>query len=61
MTHAAMTPEARAEAGISDRLVRLSVGIEHPADLVKDLRTGLDRAERLRLRSTAVAPVLTSA
>ena len=44
MTHSAMTPEARAEAGISDRLLRLSVGIEHPADLVQDLRAGLDRA-----------------
>ena len=48
MTHSAMTPEARAEAGISDRLLRLSVGIEHPADLVSDLRTGLDRARETR-------------
>ena len=44
MTHAAMTPAARAEAGISDRLLRLSVGIEDPADLVADLEAGLDRA-----------------
>jgi cystathionine gamma-synthase len=43
MTHSAMTPEARARAGISDRLLRLSVGIEHPADLVEDLRSGLNR------------------
>jgi cystathionine gamma-synthase len=48
MTHSAMTPEARAQAGISDRLLRLSVGIEHPADLVSDLRTGLDRAREIR-------------
>ena len=46
MTHSAMTPEARAAAGISDRLLRLSVGIEHPADLVEDLRAGLDLVHR---------------
>lgn len=41
MTHAAMTPEARAVAGISDGLVRLSVGLEHPDDLIADLTRGL--------------------
>lgn len=55
MTHSAMTPEARAEAGISDRLLRLSVGIEHPADLVQDLRAGLDRVRETReVRRAAV-------
>lgn len=44
MTHAAMTPEARALAGIDDGLVRVSVGIESPEDLVADLKAGLDRA-----------------
>lgn len=44
MTHAAMTSEARAEAGIGDGLVRLSVGIEAEADLVADLHRALDRA-----------------
>jgi cystathionine gamma-synthase len=44
MTHASMTPEARAEAGISDTLLRLSVGIEHAEDLVEDLRSGLSAA-----------------
>ena len=46
MTHASMTPEARAVAGISDRLLRLSVGIEDIADLKSDLVAGLDRALR---------------
>lgn len=41
MTHAAMTPEARKVAGISDGLVRLSVGLEHPEDLLDDLERGL--------------------
>ena len=45
MTHASMSPEARATAGISDALVRLSVGIESPADLVTDLRQALDASE----------------
>jgi cystathionine gamma-synthase len=41
MTHASMTPEARLQAGISDGLIRLSVGIEDPADLLEDLRQAL--------------------
>jgi cystathionine gamma-synthase len=41
MTHASMTPEARQRAGISDGLIRLSVGIEDPADLIEDLRQAL--------------------
>jgi len=44
MTHASMTPEARAAAGITDGMLRLSVGIEDPPDLVEDLRAGLERA-----------------
>ena len=31
---------ARAEMGISDGLLRLSVGLEHPADLIEDLARG---------------------
>lgn len=46
MTHASMDAEARATAGISDSLLRLSVGIEGTADLVADLRGALDAAER---------------
>lgn len=44
MTHAAMTPEARAKAGISDGLLRLSVGIEAAEDLLADIAAGLERA-----------------
>jgi cystathionine gamma-synthase len=42
MTHASMDSAARADAGISDALVRLSVGIEDADDLMADLVTGLD-------------------
>jgi cystathionine gamma-synthase len=45
MTHAAMAPEARARAGIGATLVRLSVGIEEAADLVRDLAQALDAAQ----------------
>jgi cystathionine gamma-synthase len=42
MTHASMDTTARAAAGISDSLVRLSVGIEGADDLVRDLTQALD-------------------
>ncbi|HJU82641.1 MAG TPA: PLP-dependent aspartate aminotransferase family protein [Holophagaceae bacterium] len=42
MTHASMTPEAREKAGISDGLIRLSVGIEDAEDLLEDLALALD-------------------
>ncbi|WP_417490625.1 trans-sulfuration enzyme family protein [Maricaulis sp.] len=41
MTHAAMTPQARSDAGISDSLIRLSIGLEAPADLIGDLDAAL--------------------
>jgi cystathionine gamma-synthase len=44
MTHASMDQEARARAGISDSLLRLSVGIEHVDDLVADVSAALDVA-----------------
>ena len=47
MTHAAMSPEARAAAGISDGLLRLSVGIEALDDLQADLAAGFARVAAL--------------
>jgi cystathionine gamma-synthase len=44
MTHASMSAEARCIAGITDSLLRLSVGIEDPRDLVSDVEAALDRA-----------------
>ena len=43
MTHAAMSAEARRTAGISDTLFRLSIGLEHPDDLLADLEAALSR------------------
>lgn len=43
-THQRFTPEARAEMGIGEGLVRLSVGLEHPDDVLDDLYQGLAAA-----------------
>jgi methionine-gamma-lyase len=43
MTHSTYTPEELAEVGISDGLVRLSVGIEDVNDLIADLDQALDQ------------------
>jgi cystathionine beta-lyase/cystathionine gamma-synthase len=44
MTHASLPPERRAEVGIDDGLIRLSVGIEDADDLVADLSQALAAA-----------------
>jgi cystathionine gamma-synthase len=44
MSHVGMDPEARQRAGIGPGLLRLSVGIEDPEDLVADLAAALKRA-----------------
>jgi cystathionine gamma-lyase len=41
MTHGSVPPEVRASLGIGDTLVRLSVGIEEPDDLIADLGAAL--------------------
>src|SRR5437016_11193421 len=40
-THQRLTPAARAELGITDGLLRLSCGLEHPDDLIEDLVAAL--------------------
>jgi cystathionine gamma-synthase/cystathionine gamma-lyase len=42
MTHAALGPEGRAQRGIRDNLLRLSVGLEHADDLEADLAHALE-------------------
>jgi cystathionine beta-lyase/cystathionine gamma-synthase len=43
ITHEHMTPEERAAAGIDDGLIRLSVGLENPKDIIADLNQALDK------------------
>lgn len=42
MTHSPYTPEERAESGITDGLVRLSIGLETVEDIINDLKIALD-------------------
>jgi len=53
MTHASIPAEARARLGLSDSLIRLSTGCEHPKDLVADLIAGLEAAAAARTTSQA--------
>jgi cystathionine gamma-synthase len=54
MTHSSMDPLTRKRAGISDSLIRLSVGIEDPTDLVEDLATSLDQVEVRKAAGAAI-------
>ena len=56
MTHAAVAEKAQREAGIETTLLRLSVGIEHVADLIVDISTGLDNVQK-SLDASAAAGV----
>ncbi|NDD26660.1 MAG: cystathionine gamma-synthase [Proteobacteria bacterium] len=53
MTHASIPPARRAELGITDGLVRLSVGIESIDDLRADVTQALEAAARVAGRSAA--------
>lgn len=55
MTHAELSPEEQLAAGITHQLVRLSVGIEDPKDLIADLAQSLDQLSETEL--TEVEPV----
>lgn len=43
MTHAAMDAESQKKAGITETLLRLSIGLEAPEDLMQDLQNGLNK------------------
>jgi cystathionine gamma-synthase len=55
MTHVAMDPEARREAGLSDQLLRISIGLEAPDDLIRDLKQALDAVHTGKLQSPQLA------
>ena len=42
MTHSDIPPERQAEMGITPAMVRISVGLEHPADVIADLDQALE-------------------
>ena len=43
MTHSKLSPEARKQGGITDELVRLSIGIEESEDIIADLEQALEK------------------
>jgi cystathionine beta-lyase/cystathionine gamma-synthase len=43
-SHRALSPEERAKVGISDRLIRLSVGIEEASEIIADLQRALEKS-----------------
>ncbi len=49
MTHFSMGKEARVAGGITDGLVRLSVGIENADDLIADLEQALEKVKEATL------------
>lgn len=56
MTHAAVAEQAQREAGIEPTLLRLSVGIEHVADLIVDINAGLEKVQRSLEAQANAAP-----
>ena len=56
MTHAHLSREEREAAGITDGLIRISVGLESPDDLERDIFEALERASRPRRGSGARSP-----
>jgi methionine-gamma-lyase len=44
MTHSGVPADVRQRIGVLDSTIRLSIGIEHPDDLVADLTLSLDAA-----------------
>lgn len=46
MTHASIPPEVRASQGLTDGLVRFSVGIEDAGDLIEDLKQAIEGVEK---------------
>ncbi len=47
MTHAAIPYEIRQKVGITDNLIRLSVGIEDKEDLINDLKESLEASKEV--------------
>lgn len=44
MTHSGVPPDIRKKIGVLDSTIRLSIGIEHPSDLIADVAQALNDA-----------------
>ena len=58
MTHFELPREERLKVGITDELIRLSIGIEDKSDLIEDLGQALDKAYGAFISTHAEADVL---
>ena len=61
MTHSPYEPEERAEAGITDSLIRISVGLEHVDDIIADLSQSLAKIAAPSTREVAIKKAATAA
>ena len=50
-SHAMIAPEMRKKMGVTEQMIRLSVGLEHVEDLIADLEKGLAVLSRERVRA----------
>lgn len=55
MTHAGISPEEKSKYGITDALVRISAGVEHPDDLLRDIGQALDQVAAKRIAAIGKA------
>ena len=53
-SHALLSPEERERQGISDRLLRFSIGIEDKKDLVSDLEQAFARVAKEQMQTTTI-------
>jgi cystathionine beta-lyase/cystathionine gamma-synthase len=50
MTHSEVDEADREEAGITDNLVRISVGVENPEDIIKDVDTAFEYVQQKKVK-----------
>ena len=52
-THSQLTPEERLKAGVTPGYIRLSIGIEHPDDIINDIKQALDSSGKTSLKAVS--------
>ena len=52
-THSQLTPEEQLKAGVTPGYIRLSIGIEHPDDIINDIKQALDSSGKTSLKSVS--------
>ena len=52
-THSQLTPEEQLKAGVTPGYIRLSIGIEHPDDIINDIKQALDSSGKTSLKAVS--------